>query len=64
MVQKNRPTFTISVFFHNKRFDYINLSSTLHIDNVKNIFPDKLKIDEPPFVVYSLGKTIKIKMLN
>ena len=64
MVQKNRPTFTILVFFHNKRFDYINLSSTLHIDNVKNIFPDKLKIDEPPFVVYSLGKTIKIKMLN
>ena len=63
-VQKKRPPFTISVFFHTKRFDYINLSSILHLDIVKNLFPNKLKIDEPPFVVYSLDKTIRNKILN
>ena len=36
-VQKKRPPFTISVFFHTKRFDYINL--ILHLDIVKNPFP-------------------------
>ena len=55
----------ISVFFHNKGFSYINLSSLLHSDNVQNLFPDKLeKIDEPPSVVYSLGKIIRNKILN
>ena len=52
------------MFFHSKGFDYINLSSILHLDIVKNLFPDKLKIDEPPSVVYSLGKTIRNKILN
>ena len=55
--------FTISVFFGNKIFDYINLSSILHLDSVKNLFPDKLKINEPPSVAYSLGKT-RNKILN
>ena len=63
-VQKKCPPFPISFFFHNKGFDYINLSSILHLDIVKNLFPDKLKIDEPPSVVYSLGKTIRNKILN
>ena len=63
-VHKKRPPFTISVFFHNKAFNYINLSSTLHLDNVKNLFPDKLKIDKPAPVVHSLGKTIRNKILN
>ena len=62
-VQKKRPSFVISVFFRNKRFDYINLSSILYLDNVKNLFPDQLKIDEALSVVYSLGKTIN-KVLN
>ena len=62
-VQKKCPPFPISFFFHNKGFDYINLSSILHLDIVKNLFPDKLKIDEPPSVVYSLGKT-RNKILN
>ena len=48
---------------HNKGSNHINLSSILHLDIVKNLFPDKLKIDEPPFVVYSLGKRIN-KILN
>ena len=56
--------FTISVFFSNKIFDYINLSSILHLDSAKNLFPDKLKIDEPPSVAYSLGKTLRNKILN
>ena len=63
-IQKKRPPFGILVFFHNKGFDYINLSSILHLDNVKNLFPDKWKIDAPPSVVYSLGKTIRNKILN
>ena len=63
-VQKKRPPFGILVFFHSKGFDYINLSSILHLDIVKNLFPNKLKIDEPPSVVYSLGKTIRNKILN
>ena len=64
-VQKKRPPFAILVFFHNKGFDYMNLSSILHLDIVKNIIPnDKLKIDEPPYVVYSLGKTIRNNILN
>ena len=63
-VQKKCPPFPISFFFHNKGFDYINLSSILHLDIVKNLFPDKLIIDEPPPVVYSLGKTIRNKILN
>ena len=52
------------MFFHNKGFDCINLSSILHLDNAKNFFPDKWKIDTPPSVVYSLGKTIRSKILN
>ena len=50
-VQKKRPRFKISVFFHNKGFDY-------NLDNVKNLFPDKIKIDEPPSV------TIRNKILH
>ena len=63
-VQKKCPPFPISFFFHNKGFDYINLSSILHLDIVKNLFPNKLKIDELPSVVYSLDKTIRNKILN
>ena len=63
-VQKKRPLFSVSLFFHNKGFDYINLSSILHLGNAKNLFPDKLKIDEPFTVVYSLGKTVRNKILN
>ena len=40
-VQKKCAPFRIPVFFHNKGFDCINLSSILHLDNVKNFFPDK-----------------------
>ena len=43
--------------------DCINLSSILHLNTVKNFFPDKLKINEPPSVVYSLGKIIMNKIL-
>ena len=63
-LQKKRAPFTISVFFLNKVFDYISLSLILQLDNVKNLFPDKLNIDEPPYDVYSLGKTIRNKILN
>ena len=63
-VQKKRPPFAISLFFHNKGFDHINLSSMLHLNNVKNLFADQLKIDEPPSLVYSLGKTTRNKILN
>ena len=64
-VQNKRPPFLILVFFDNKGFDYINLSSILHLDNVKcNLFPVKLKTDKPASVVYSLGKTIRNKILN
>ena len=63
-VQKRHPHFAILVLFHSKGFNYINLISILYLDHVKNLFPDKLKIDEPPSVVYSLGKTIKNKILN
>ena len=44
--------------------DYINRSLILHLDSVKNLFPDKLKIDEPPSVAYSLRKTLRNKILN
>ena len=60
-VQKKRPPFAISVFFHNKGFDCINLSSILHLDTVINLFPNELKIDEPPSAVYSLGKILNYK---
>ena len=63
-VQKKRPPFTISVLFHNKGFGYIHLSSILDSDNVKNLVPDKWKIDEPNSFVYSLGKTIRKKIIN
>ena len=63
-VQKKRPPFVISVVFYNKGFDYINLSSILHLNNVKNLFPEKLKLDEHLSAVYSLGKTIRNKILN
>ena len=52
------------MFFYNKEFDYEKLSSILHLDIAKNLFPDKLKIDEPSPVVNSLGKTIRKKILN
>ena len=63
-LQKNCPPFAISLFFLNKVFDYISLSLILHLDNVKDLFPDKLNIDEPPSDVYNLGKTIRNKILN
>ena len=52
------------MFFHNKGFNYKSLSSKRHLDIVKNLFPDKLKIDGPPSVVYSLDITKRNKILN
>ena len=63
-VQKKRPSFAILMLSHNKGFDYINLSSIFHLDIVKSLFPNKLKIDKPPSVAYSLGKTKRTKILN
>ena len=63
-IQKKRPSFATSVFFHNKGLGYISISSILHLENVNNLFPVKLKIDEPPAVVYSLRKTIRNEILN
>ena len=63
-VQKKRFPFAISMLFDNKGFDYINLRSILHLDIVKNLFPDKLKIDEFLSVAYSLGKTLRKKISN
>ena len=63
-VQKKRPSFKISVFFNNKGLNYINLSSIFNLDSAKYLFSDKLKIDETPSVAYSLGKTIRNKILN
>ena len=40
-VKKKRPPFAILVFFHNKRFEYMNLGSTLHLHIVKILFPKK-----------------------
>ena len=63
-VQKWHPPFPISVFVHNEGFNYINLWSILDIDNIKNLFPNKLKIGEPPSVVYSPFKEMRNKILN
>ena len=63
-VQKKHSPFVISVFFHNKGFDYRNQSSILHVEILKNLFPDKLKTDYPPSVAYSLGKATRNKILN
>ena len=49
------------MFFRNKGFGYINLSSILHLDN---LIPDKLKNDEPPSFLYRFGKTIRNKIIN
>ena len=49
-------------FFDNKGFNYINLSSILHLANVKDLFLEKLKIDEPPSLVYTLVKSISNKV--
>ena len=51
-------------FFCNRGFEYINLSSVLNLDIVKNIFPGKLKIDKTPSVVNSFGKTMRNKTSN
>ena len=50
------------MFFDNKGFNYINLSSILHLANVKDLFLEKLKIDEPPSLVYTLVKSISNKV--
>ena len=55
-LQKERPPFAISVFFHNRGFDYINLGSILHLDIVKNLFPDKLKMMNLRMLYISLAK--------
>ena len=57
-VEKMPSTFVTSVCFYIKRFGYIHLSSILHVDNVKILFPDKSKIDGPPTAVCSFGKAI------
>ena len=63
-LRTQRLSFAISVFFHQKWFDYINLNSIPHLDIVKNPFPNKLNTDEPPSVVCSLGKTIRSNILS
>ena len=57
-------TALIWTLLKRKGFDYKNLSSILHLDSVKNLFPDKLKTDETPSVSHNLGKTIRNKTLN
>ena len=39
----------------------ITLSSTPFLDNLKNLFPNKLKADESSSGAYSLGKTMRNK---
>ena len=63
-VQKRRPHFLISVFFPQQRIRLDKPKFNTSFRYCKNLFPDKLKIDELPPVVYSLGKTIKNKVLN
>ena len=50
-VQKKYPPITVS----------ITLSSTPFLDNLKNLFPNKLKADESSSGAYSLGKTMRNK---
>ena len=54
----------ISLFFLNKGFNQINLGLILYLDNIKNLFPYKLKIDGPASVLYNLDKTIRNKILS
>ena len=59
-VQKKHLSLAILMFFNNKGFKQI----ILHTDHAKYILSDKLKIDEPPFVVYSHSKTMRKQILN
>ena len=55
-VQKKCSPFAISVFFQNKGFDYINLSSILRLDNVKITFPISLKLMNLLLLCIALAK--------
>ena len=61
---KKAPKYILPIFFDNKGLEFIRLNSIIRNDEVKGKLPDQFRNDETPSVVYSLGSTIRNKILN
>ena len=61
---KKAPKYILPIFFDNKGLEFIRLNSILRNDEVKGKLSDQFRNDETPSVVYSLGSTIRNKILN
>ena len=61
---KKSPKYILPIYFDNKGLELIRLHSILRNDEVKAKLPDQFQSDETPSIVYSLGNTIRNKILN
>ena len=52
------------MYFDNKGLELIRLNTILRNEGVKSELPDQFRNDETPSIVYSLGSTIRNKILN
>ena len=62
--KKKSPKYILPIFFNNKGLEHIKLSSILHEDDVIDLLPNPLRLEEVPSIVYSLGSTIRNKLFN
>ena len=60
---KKSPSHILSIFFHNKGLEFIQLKSILRKPSVISKLPEKLQEDSPS-IVYSLTPTIRNKIFN
>ncbi len=61
---KKSPKYILPIYFHNKGLEFIRLNKILRNDDVKATLPVQFQNDESPSIVYSLGNTIRNKILN
>ena len=61
---KKAPKYILPIYFDNKGLELIRLNTILRNEGVKSKLPDQFRNDETPSIVYSLGSTIRNKILN
>ena len=61
---KKSPKYILPIYFDNKGLEFIRLNNILRNDEVKAKLPVQFQNDETPSIVYSLGNTIRNKILN
>ena len=61
---RKKSKFICPIKYLNKGMDFIRIQQFFKSEDVINTLPEELQSEDPPSVVYSLGNTIRNKILN